>query len=31
MRPPAIAGGRASLMTFAVIEAKDMPDVAANS
>jgi HK97 family phage major capsid protein len=30
-QPPAIAGGRASLMTFAVIEAEDMPDVAANS
>ncbi|MGC1467717.1 MAG: phage major capsid protein, partial [Pseudolabrys sp.] len=30
-QPPAIAGGRASLMTFPVIEAEDMPDVAANS
>ena len=30
-QPPAVAGGRASLMTFAVIEAEDMPDVAANS
>jgi HK97 family phage major capsid protein len=30
-QPPAIAGGRASLMTFAVIEAEDMPDIAANS
>ena len=29
-QPPAVAGGRASLMTFAVIEAEDMPDVAAN-
>ena len=30
-QPPAIAGGRASLMTFAVIEAEDMPDIAANA
>jgi HK97 family phage major capsid protein len=30
-QPPAQAGGRASLMTFPVIEAEDMPDVAANS
>ena len=30
-QPPAIAGGRASLMTFSVVEAEDMPDVAANS
>jgi HK97 family phage major capsid protein len=30
-QPPAVAGGRASLMTFAVIEAEDMPDVAADS
>jgi len=30
-QPPAVAGGRASLMTFPVIEAEDMPDVAANS
>ncbi len=30
-QPPAIAGGRASLMTFAVVEAEDMPDIAANS
>jgi HK97 family phage major capsid protein len=30
-QPPAIAGGRASLMTFPVIEAEDMPDVTANS
>jgi len=29
--PPAIAGGRASLMTFPVVEAEDMPDIAANS
>jgi HK97 family phage major capsid protein len=30
-QPPAQAGGRASLMTFPLIEAEDMPDVAANS
>jgi HK97 family phage major capsid protein len=30
-QPPAVAGGRASLMTFPVVEAEDMPDVAANS
>jgi HK97 family phage major capsid protein len=30
-QPPAQAGGRASLMTFQVVEAEDMPDVAANS
>jgi HK97 family phage major capsid protein len=30
-QPPAQAGGRATLMTFPVIEAEDMPDVAANS
>ena len=30
-QPPAQAGGRASLVTFAVVEAEDMPDVAANS
>ena len=30
-QPPAVAGGRASLMNFTVIEAEDMPDVAANS
>ena len=30
-QPPAQAGGRASLMTFPVIEAEDMPDIAANS
>jgi HK97 family phage major capsid protein len=29
--PPAVAGGRASLMTFPVVEAEDMPDIAANS
>ena len=30
-QPPAVAGGKASLMTFPVIEAEDMPDVAANA
>jgi HK97 family phage major capsid protein len=30
-QPPANAGGQASLMTFPVIEAEDMPDIAANS
>ncbi len=30
-QPPAAAGGRASLMTFTVIESEDMPDIAANS
>jgi HK97 family phage major capsid protein len=30
-QPPAQAGGRASLMTFPVVEAEDMPDVAAGS
>ena len=30
-QPPAVAGGRASLMTFPVVEAEDMPDIAANS
>ncbi len=30
-QPPAVANGRASLMTFPVIEAEDMPDIAANS
>ncbi len=30
-QPPAVAGGRASLMTFTVIESEDMPDIAANS
>ena len=30
-QPPAVAGGRASLMSFDVVEAEDMPDVAANS
>jgi HK97 family phage major capsid protein len=30
-QPPAQAGGRASLATFQVVEAEDMPDVAANS
>jgi HK97 family phage major capsid protein len=30
-QPPAQAGGRASLMTFPVVEAEDMPDIGANS
>ncbi len=30
-QPPEQAGGRASLMTFPLVEAEDMPDVAANS
>ena len=30
-QPPAQAGGQASLMTFPVVEAEDMPDIAANS
>jgi HK97 family phage major capsid protein len=30
-QPPAQAGGRASLVTFPVVEAEDMPNVAANS
>ena len=30
-QPPAVAGGRASLMTFPVVEAEDMPDIGANS
>ena len=30
-QPPAQAGGRASLMNFPLVEAEDMPDVAANS
>jgi HK97 family phage major capsid protein len=30
-QPPAVANGRATLMTFPVIEAEDMPDIAANS
>jgi HK97 family phage major capsid protein len=30
-QPPAQAGGRASLMTFPLVEAEDMPDMAANS
>ncbi|MEX0753190.1 MAG: phage major capsid protein [Xanthobacteraceae bacterium] len=30
-QPPAQAGGRASLLTFTVVEAEDMPDVAADS
>jgi HK97 family phage major capsid protein len=30
-QPPATVGGRATLMTFPVIEAEDMPDIATNS
>jgi HK97 family phage major capsid protein len=30
-QPPATAGGKATLMTFPVIESEDMPDIAANS
>jgi HK97 family phage major capsid protein len=30
-QPPAAVGGKATLMTFPVIEAEDMPDIAANS
>ena len=30
-QPPSQAGGRASLMTFPLVEAEDMPDIAANS
>jgi HK97 family phage major capsid protein len=30
-QPPAVANGRATLMTFPVVEAEDMPDIAANS
>jgi HK97 family phage major capsid protein len=30
-QPPAQAGGRASLMTFPLIEAEDMPDIGANA
>jgi HK97 family phage major capsid protein len=30
-QPPAQSGGRATLMTFPVIEAEDMPDIAADS
>ncbi|EGP07781.1 HK97 family phage major capsid protein [Bradyrhizobiaceae bacterium SG-6C] len=30
-QPPAQAGGRASLMTFPLVEAEDMPDIGANS
>lgn len=30
-QPPAQTGGRASLMTFPLIEAEDMPDIGANS
>ena len=30
-RPPAAPGGKATLMTFPVVEAEDMPDIATNS
>lgn len=30
-QPPAVVGERASLMTFQVVEAEDMPDIAANA
>ena len=30
-QPPAVAGGKASLLSFPVVEAEDMPDIAANS
>lgn len=30
-QPPAVAGGAASLMGFPLVEAEDMPDIAANS
>lgn len=30
-QPPALAGGRASLMTFPVVEAEDMPDIGTDS
>ena len=30
-QPPALAGAKASLMTFPVYEAEDMPDIAANA
>jgi HK97 family phage major capsid protein len=30
-QPPAVAGGKATLMTFPVVEAEDMPDIAADS
>src|ERR1041385_7376894 len=30
-QPPAATGGRASLMTFPVVEAEDMPDISPNS
>lgn len=30
-QPPAQAGGRATLMTFPLVEAEDMPDIAANA
>jgi HK97 family phage major capsid protein len=30
-QPPSVVGGRATLMTFPVVEAEDMPNIAANS
>jgi HK97 family phage major capsid protein len=30
-QPPAVAGGRATLMSFPVVESEDMPDIGANS
>ncbi len=30
-QPPTVAGGRSTLMNFPVVEAEDMPDIAANS
>lgn len=30
-QPPALAGGRATLMSFPLVEAEDMPDIGANS
>jgi HK97 family phage major capsid protein len=30
-QPPAAPGGKATLMTFPVVEAEDMPDIATNS
>jgi len=30
-QPPAVANGKATLMTFSVVEAEDMPDIGANS
>jgi HK97 family phage major capsid protein len=30
-QPPAVARGRATLLSFPVIESKDMPDIGANA